>query len=644
MSASARSVGTLEVALAHASRLLAVRPADAAEQAAEILKVVPRQPQALLILGLAHAKREDLDKSIDALRCAVSVDPDLVDAWLALAQQMRRRGNVDEANSAWGNYLDAAGRHPRLHGAAAALGNGRIPEAEALLRLHLTQHPNDVAALQMLADVAVYLLRFGDALRLLERCLAIAPCFDAARYTFATVLNEQCKPDLAMEQCARLLAKKPDDLDYLCLQANILAGSGKYTESITAYESVLRHQPELPKVWVNYGHTLRTAGRAQESIKAYRRALSIKPTFGQAWWSLANLKTLRLSPADILLLREGLSRGDLTEEERLHFEFALGKALEDAASYEESFVHYAAGNALSQRRQSYNPEETSSFIKGSKQLFTKEFFAERIGEGSNRRDPIFIVGLPRSGSTLLEHILASHSLVEGTMELPELAKIVCELTEIGLHSGERQDETFFKAIASLTAERIRALGARYLAETRVMRRTNAPFFIDKMPTNWLGIGLIHLILPNATIIDARRHPLGCCLSCFKQRFPRGQWYTYSLADLGRYYRDYVELMAHFDHVLPGRITRVYYEAMIANPEEEIRRLLEHCGLPFEPACLRFFENDRAVLTSSSEQVRLPIYQSAAEHWRHYEPWLEPLKQALGDVLTCYPSIPAFPSV
>ncbi|HXS20184.1 MAG TPA: sulfotransferase [Steroidobacteraceae bacterium] len=637
MSTPAEPVGTLEVALAHASRLLAVRPALAAEQACEILKVVPRQPQAMLILGLARAEDGDVDGSIDALTRAVSLQPALPDAWLVLAEQLRARGDAEASDRAYAHYIKAATRDPRLMGAAAALCDNRIPEAEALLRTHLAQQPNDVAALRMLAEVAARLLRYSDAQRLLERCLELAPSFDAARHNYATVLNRQGRSAEALEQCARLLAKDPRNPAYRSLQAATAANLGDYADSIAAYESVLRDYPQQAKLWMSYGHALRTTGNVAESIAAYRRALSLEPTLGEVWWSLANLKTFRFSEADVLAMRQALALGDLADEDRMHFEFALGKALEDAASYPDSFAHYAAANALRRSRHGYDPQEMSRFVRRSKQQLTGQFFAERTGAGAQARDPIFIVGLPRAGSTLIEQILGSHPLVEGTMELPQLPNIARKL------AGPKQEEEgmFLKRLAALTRDELRALGEGYLAETRVMRKTDAPFFIDKMPNNFMYVGLIQLILPNAVIIDARRHPLGCCFSCFKQHFARGQWFTYGLEDLGLYYRDYVDLMAHFDRVLPGRVTRVFYEAVVEDTEAEVRRLLGACRLPFDPGCLRFHENERAVRTASSEQVRQPIFRGAMDHWQHYEPWLDPLKQALGDVLTEYPKVPAF---
>ncbi|MGH8297703.1 MAG: tetratricopeptide repeat-containing sulfotransferase family protein [Steroidobacteraceae bacterium] len=637
MSTPAEPVGTLDVALTHASRLLAVKPAAAAEQAYEILKVIPRQPQAMLILGLARAAIGDVEGSIDALTRAVSLRPDLPDAWLTLADQLRARGDAPSADRAYARYIKAATRDPRLQVPAAALCDNRIPEAEALLRAHLAQHPNDVAALRMLAEVAARLLRYSDAQRLLERCLELAPSFDAARHNYATVLNRQGRSVEALKQCARLLAKDPHNPSYRSLQAATSANLGDYADCIAAYESVLKDYPQQPKLWMSYGHALRTSGKVPQSISAYRRALSMEPTLGEAWWSLANLKTFRFSDADVLAMRQALTRAELTDEDRLHFEFALGKALEDAASHQDSFTHYAAGNALRRRQHGHDREEMSRFVRRSKQLFTREFFAERAGAGAEARDPIFIVGLPRAGSTLIEQILGSHILAEGTMELPQLPNIARKL------AGPKQEEggTFLKKLASLTLDELRALGEGYLAETRIMRKTQAPFFIDKMPNNFMYVGLIHLILPNAVIIDARRHPLGCCFSCFKQHFARGQWFSYGLEDLGRYYRDYIELMAHFDEVLPGRITRVFYENLVEDTETEVRRLLEACRLPFDPKCLRFHENDRAVRTASSEQVRQPIFREGVDQWRHYEPWLGPLERALDDVLTEYPRVPAF---
>lgn len=672
MSSASEPVGTLDVALAHAGRLLTKEPALAAEQASEILKAVPGHPHARLIigqarrlagqpqaalevleplareqprsaavqleLGIARGEAGRAAESVAALRRTVQLKPDLSDAWLLLADMLDVVGDAAGADQARARYIKAATRDPRLMEAAAALVENKLPVAEARLRAHLKQHPTDVAALRMLAEVAARLRRYRDAEMLLAECLELAPSFDAARHNYAVVLNRQMKAAEALRQIEQLLAKEPRNPGYRNLQAAILVNLGEYAGSIKVYEAVLKDYPQQPKIWMSYGHSLKTAGRQNDSVAAYRRAIALEPTFGEAYWSLANLKTFRFADADVAAIRAALGRSDLGDEDRLHFGFALGKALEDASCYEESFASYAAGSAIRRRLVPYDADETTTYVRKSKQLFTAEFFAARADGGAQARAPIFILGLPRAGSTLLEQILASHSLVEGTMELPDIPAIARELDI----RGRRDDEPgFLEVVAALTPDERTALGERYLARTRVQRKSEAPYFVDKMPNNVLYIGLIQLILPNARIIDARRHPLGCCLSNFKQHYARGQSFSYDLTDLGRYYRDYVELLAHFDAVLPGRVHRVYYEAMIDDTEREVRRLLAYCGLPFEDACLRFYENERAVRTASSEQVRQPIFREGVDHWRHYEPWLGALKQTLGPVLDCYPEVPHF---
>jgi predicted Zn-dependent protease len=674
VTAASEPVGTLEVALAHATRLLGTNARLAAEQALEVLKVSPGHPRARLILGAAQRiigqtqaalevlrplAREQPEsaavhlelgtalgeagcpgEAVAALRRALLLKPDSSDGWRLLADQLDALGDAGDADLARARYIQAAAaRDPRLREPAAALVRNDLPRAEALLRPHLDGHPTDVAALRMLAEIAARLRRYRDAQELLERCLELAPSFDAARHNYAIVLNRQGKADQALPEVERLLVKEPRNPGYRNLHAAVLANLGDYFGSIRIYEAVLKEFPQQPKVWMSYGHSLKTAGRTADSIAAYRRAIGMEPTLGEAWWSLANLKTFGFSDADVSALRAALARESLADEDRLHFEFALAKALEDAASWEEAFVHYARGNALRRQRHPYSADDNSRFVRRSQELFTSEFFAARTGSGIPAPDPIFVLGLPRSGSTLIEQILASHSMVEGTMELPDIPVIARELA-----GRDEADATsrFFSAVAALTPLQLRELGERYLARTRSVRRTGAPFFVDKMPNNCLYVGLIQLILPNARIIDVRRHPLGCCFSCFKQHFARGQSFTYGLEDLGRYYHDYVALMAHFDAVLPGRVHRVLYERLIEDTEGEVRRLLEHCGLPFEADCLRFYENERAVRTASSEQVRRPIFREGLEQWRHFEPWLEPLKAALGPVLTAYPALPASP--
>jgi tetratricopeptide (TPR) repeat protein len=667
LSSTAEPVGTIDVALAHAARLLQTDPGLAAEQASEILKVAPSHPVATLLLGaaqrltgkaeaalqileplarsqsnwavahyehgLALSRLERRDDAIAALRRAVTLRPDMPDAWRALADQLTISGDLVGADACYGQHIKASTRDPRLLGAASALCENNIPVAESLLRAHLKDYPTDVAAIRMFAEVAARLGRLRDAETLLQRCLELAPSFHAARHNYALVLFRQNKAGQALSEIDRLFAAEPDNPGHLNLKAAVLARIGELEESVEIYADLLANHPEQPKIWMSYGHALKTAGREAQSVAAYQKSIELLPSLGEAYWSLANLKTTRFTDADLSAMRAQLARTDLSPEDRFHFDFAAGKALEDAGLFEASFEHYLKGNELRRAGIEYNPGRNTTQMEHSKALLTHEFFAARQGFGTPAPDPIFIVGLPRSGSTLLEQILSSHSEVEGTMELPDITAMVATLARESVRAG---GAPYPQLLANLSAAECQALGEQYLSQTRIQRRTDAPCFIDKMPNNFAYLGLIQLILPNARIIDARRHPLGCGFSCFKQHFARGQHFTYSLDDIGRYYRDYVHLMAHFDQVLPGRIHRVIYESMIEDTEAQVRRLLDYCGLPFESACLRFYENDRAVRTASSQQVRQPIFREAAEHWRHYEPWLDPLKAALGPVLDAYP--------
>jgi Flp pilus assembly protein TadD len=659
---SAEPTASLEIALAHAAKLLTSDPALAAEQATEILRVVGDQPLALLLLGASHCACGEANKAVGileplaaahpqwaqaqlelgialghagrggealvALRRAVALKPDLPRAWLVLADHLNAVGDAQAADAAYASHIRYSTADPELLAAATALCEQRIPEAEAQLREHLRQAPTDVAAIRMLAEIAARLGRDDDAEVLLARCLELAPGFHAARQNHALVLNRCNRYQEAQAEIQALLAIEPTNPGYRNLNAVILCRLGDYTQAIALYDGILSEYPRHAKIWMSYGHALKTAGLQDRAIAAYRRSIELDPGFGEAYWSLANLKTFRFDAADIVAMRGQLSRTELDGEHRLHFEFALGKALEDEGEYAASFQHYGQGNALRRSLVPYSADENHVRVERAKQLYTREFFEQRAGCGSDAPDPIFIVGLPRAGSTLIEQILSSHSMVEGTMELPEIIALTRQLR--GLADAPRSTP-YHDVLATLDPEGLRALGEQYLERTRIHRKRGAPLFIDKMPNNFAHIGLIHLALPNAKIIDARRHPLACCLSAFKQHFARGQNFSYDLEDLGRYYRDYVGLMAHFDDVLPGRVHRVAYEDMVADTQAQVRSLLAYCGLPFEEQCLRFFENPRAVRTASSEQVRKPIYREGLDHWRHYEPWLGPLKSALGSL-------------
>jgi tetratricopeptide (TPR) repeat protein len=663
MSGAQEPVGTLEVALAHAAKLLTSDPALAAEQASEILKVAPGHPIATIILGASHRARGDApaalaileplalahpnwvsthyelglalglagrsSDAVVALRRAVKLQPGMGDAWRALGDNLTALGDTQGADQAYAQHIRASTRDPRLLAPAAALCEGNIPVAEQLLRQHLKRFPTDVVAIRMLAEVAARLGRYRDSETLLARCLELAPGFNAARHNYALVLQRQDRFADALREVERLLQADPSDTGGRNLKAALLGRLGEVQQSAEIYRQVLDQFPTHPKVWHSYGHALRTAGRQAESITAYRRTIELSPGDGEAYWSLANLKTFGFSADDIEQMLGQLRREDLPVEARFHFHFALGKALEDAEDYQRSFAHYAEGNRLRRSIIVYEADAVSERVQQTKALFTPGFLESRRGSGAPAPDPIFIVGLPRAGSTLLEQILSSHSAVEGTMELPDIGAIARDL---GGRRGGDDVSAYPGILATLGDDELRALGERYLESTRVQRKSGAPYFIDKNPNNWMHSGLIQLILPNARIIDARRHPMSCCFSVFKQHFARGNRFSYDLAELGRYYRDYVDLMAHFDLVMPGRVHRAIYEQVVEDTEAEVRRLLDYCGLPFEEGCLRFYENERAVRTASSEQVRRPIYRDALEQWTHYQPWLGPLESALGPVL------------
>jgi tetratricopeptide (TPR) repeat protein len=664
--------GTVAKALEHTVRLLRTNPILAAEQAGEILKVAPAHPVARMLLGVARRAAGDplgalqaleplvaeqpkwavahyengitlgaldrRDDALAALRRAVALSPEMPDAWREIGDLLTLRGDSKGADTAYARHIQASTKDPRLLAAAHALCENRIPQAETLLREHLKQYPTDVAAIRMLGEVAGRLGRNQDAENLLARCLELAPSFNPARYNYALALNRQNKSAAALLQIDQLTASEPRNSGYRNLKAVVLANIGNYQESLEIYADVLAKHPDQWKIWLSYGHALSTAGRQQESIAAYRRCIALAPLFGEAYYSLANLKTFRFTESELQSMRAHLANPQVAEESRAPLHFAIGKALEDFERFDESFEHYRIGNELRRARLGYEAADTTAHVRRSKALLTQDFFASRAGFGAPVADPIFIVGLPRAGSTLIEQILASHSSVEGTMEMPNIMALAAEL---GGKKVRPQESAYPEVLATLSAAECEALGARYIEETRIQRKTAKPFFIDKMPNNFLHIGLIQLALPNAKIIDARRHPMACCFSGFKQYFAQGQRYTYSLEDIGLFYRDYVELMAHFDAVLPGKVHRVIHENMIGDTEGEVRRLLEFCQLPFESACLRFYENDRAVRTASSHQVRKPIFREGIDHWRNFEPWLTPLRHVLGEVLDQYPNTPGF---
>ena len=664
------NTGNLAEAMEHAKNLLAENPHQAIIQLEEVLAVVPDYPPALLMRACAVNSVEGADaalalltplveihpewpavhfehakalsslrrgkEAITALEKVVTLEPEHPEAWRVLADHLAGVGEQERSESAYLRHLRCSTQNKDLQRAAKAMIDNDLSVAERLLKSHLKHSPTDVTAARMLAEVAVRVGRNEEALSLLAYCLQLAPGFSGARYNLAVLLHRTNKSNEALVEVERLLAEDSKRPGYRNLAAVICSRIGEYERSSQLYRALLEEYPENAKVWLSYAHVLKTEGQREQCEAAYRGAIERDASFGEAYWSLANLKTFRFTEHDIAQMNEQIQRPEIELSSQVQFHFALGKAAEDIGEHDLSFSHYAQGNALQKSTVNYQRSQNTARVERMKSRFTEDFFKDRAGMGCPDGAPIFIVGMPRAGSTLLEQILASHSQVEGTTELPDIITLAKELRS---QAGEDEMGAYDGVLARMAPDELIALGRQYLERTLIHRKTDRPFFIDKMPNNFLHVGLIQVCLPNAKIIDARRHPLACCFSNFKQYFARGQNFSYSLEDVGHFYRDYVTLMAHYDAVLPGRIHRVIYESLVNDIETEVRSVLDYCGLPFEEACLRFFENKRPVRTASSEQVRQPIYREGVEQWRAYDAHLAPLKAALGDVLTAYPHAP-----
>jgi len=524
-------------------------------------------------------------------------------------------------------------RDPRLQKIASNLRSGRFELAGMELTGHLDRYPDDADATCLKARAIHRLGRPRTAAALYVRCLELAPDFSAARFQYAKLLVQLHKYEAALLEIDQLLIGDERNPLFRQLKASIHGAIGDDEQSLVIWQELTAETPGRTESWISYGHALRATGFQEKSIAAYRKAIDCRPSFGSAWWSLANLKTFRFSKADIDAMQEQLTRQDVAADDRINLLFSLGKAYEDLLVYERSFEHYVKANAARRVRIDYDWDAIASRVTSNKTLFTPEFLRSRSGVGCKAPGVIFIFGRPRSGSTLIEQILSSHSAIEGTAELPYIAALADRLEECECRNYGCDYPQILERLPSAS---LAALGEEYLKSTRTHRKLGRRFFIDKAPANYHQIGMIHLILPNAKIIDARRHPAACCLSMFKHNYADS---NLRLGELGRVYRGYVELMAHFDRVLPGRIHRVIYEDMVGNPEAEIRKMLAYLGLPFEESCLRFYETERAIRTPSSEQVRRPISGEAVDHWRNFEPWLGQLKTALGSVLDAYPDVP-----
>src|ERR1700733_4233285 len=586
--------------------------------------------------GYCYVTLRDVPRAIDSFLRAVNINPALAESWKMLERIYGMIGDVGNATTAAEQVSILQRLPPEVVRAGSLFSDGDLSAAENILRAFVLRSGNHVEAMRLLARRERQRDALGDAERLLEAALEAAPNYHAERVDYVSVLIDRQKYPQAREEINTLLKLEPGNRERLSLSAATHAGLGDHEASIALYRQLLAASPDSAELQVLLGHSLQAVGRQREATDCYHAAAAARPAFGDAHWSLANLKTYRFSDGEIAHMRSRVAAAATGPVDRTHLCFALGKAYEDRKEYAQSWQFYERGNALRRAESHYHPEITETNTRRQIEVCTAQFFAARAGAGVPDPDPIFIVGLPRSGSTLIEQIFSSHSRVEGTQELADIQRIVLELEGRGpdLANPRYPDPRYPGVLTGLAPDEFRRLGERYLASTRAYRK-GRPFFTDKMPNNFRHIGLIHLMLPNAKIIDVRREPMACCFGNLKQLFARGQEFTYSIEHIARYYRTYLDLMQHWDAVLSGRVLRVYYESVVEDLEGNVRRILEFCGLDFEPACIEYYKTERSVRTASSEQVRQPIFREGLFQRRNYEPWLGPLRDALGDALIRY---------
>ena len=602
---------------------------DQATQAADaLLSAHPDYGRGFQERAQLHMASGEREAAAAAFRSAVTLNPALHASWQALSTLEAELGRSEAAQMAREQHAYIAGLPPEIASAASMVHEGRLYRAEQLCRHYLRREPRHVEAMRLLADIGARTGVLDDAEFILDSALAFAPDHEMARFDYVGVLLKRQKYARALEEAEKLCAGHPGLAAFESVRAQALSAVGRYEDALAIYDRLLGEAHDPAGLHLQRGHALKTIGRQDEAVAAYRAAHEIRGDFGDAWWSLANLKTYHFSEAELSEMERREASGRIARPDRYHLCFALGKAHEDRGDFGRAFSYYERGNQLKKDELRYTSEAMQREFDRQKAACTPQLFDSRRGSGCPAPDPIFILGLPRAGSTLLEQILASHSQVDGTMELPHILALAHRL------SGRRRiDEAplYPANLPEIPSDKLAAFGQRYLDDTAA-NRAGAPFFTDKMPNNFRHIGLIHLILPNAKIIDARRDPMACCFSGFKQLFAEGQEFTYGLEEIGHYYRGYVDLMDHWDTVLPGKILRVQHEDVVADLEGQVRRILDHCGLPFEQACLDFHKTERAVRTASSEQVRQPISDKGLEAWKPFEPWLQPLKEALGPEL------------
>jgi tetratricopeptide (TPR) repeat protein len=605
---------------------------DALNTLAKLQRHHPRFSRLHEERGHCFVVMKQAPQAIEAFLAAVNINHALPASWSMLEGLYRMTGQAENAAMAASQMATLKNLPHEVVAATGLFMDGDLDAAEPMVRAYLLQHGNQVEAMRLLARIGIARKVFDDAELLLAAVLELAPDYHAARAEYAEVLIELHRYQEARRELDRLSRGEAERRPYYQgLLATAAVGLGEHERAVGLYRDLLQGTPADADLHLSIAHALKTLGQSDEAIASYRRAAACRPGFGDAYWSLANLKTYRFTDEELTRLTAFQAEPTIGVADRYHLHFALGKALEDNGEFAESFHYYQLGNALKRSESRYRPEIIENNTRQQIEVCTAEFFASRGGCGIPDPDPIFIVGLPRSGSTLLEQILASHSQVEGTQELPNIQQIVGNLQG---RDPDLNNPRYPRILAEMALKEFGQLGQQYLDATRVYR-SGKPYFIDKMPNNFRHLGLIHLMLPRAKIIDARREPIACCFSNLKQLFAKGQEFTYSIEDIARYYRTYLELMRHWDQVLPGWVLRIDHEDVVDDLEGNVRRILDFCGLAFEPQCIEFHKTVRSVRTASSEQVRQPIYREGLDQWKHFEPWLEPLKHALGDALKRY---------
>ena len=616
------------------------RNLDKPETALETLQCLdkhrPNFPGTWLERGRVLKSTGNIKAAISCFETCVRLNPAYIGGWTGLVELREHIQRLNLRDEAVDQYRFMTSLDRALILILRAFYDGQTYKAERLCRAYLKTKPQSVEAMRILARIGVRYGILDDAEFILESACEFDPEHRQARLEYIDILHKRQQYAKALQNAQILLQQNPSDLLHKLACANQQMAMGQFEPAIETYDEILEQNPHSSlanaQLHLTRGHAYKTNGDIEKSIEDYRFAYQKRADFGDAYWSLANLKTYCFTIAELDRMRKLVESSAISDEDRVHVLFALGKSFEDSKQFEESFGYYERGNDLNRNRLRYDSADMTERLQLQRQVCTSDFLHARKNDGCSAPDPIFVVGLPRAGSTLLEQILASHSQVEGTLELHHIGVYAQRL------DGRRRTNEpprYPRVLKDLTPTLTRQLGERYLQETRV-HRTDKPYFIDKMPNNFRHIGLISMILPNAKIIDARRHPMGCCFSGYKQLFASGQEFTYGQKEIGTYYGDYRRLMDHWDQVLPGTVLRVCYEEVVDNLEHEVRRILEYCRLPFEESCLRFHDTKRSVRTPSAEQVRQPIYREGLDQWRNYSKWLGPMQSALGDCLTQYP--------